>query len=110
MDDKAPYIAVKVPEKGDNRGKKIQILFLWQYYVFSKCYYKPNKCYSKTNVTVKLQLRYNFKVQRSYASETYVLLLFTLKMGEKNHSLGINTHAYSVVITYQYILSIIMNK
>lgn len=104
MDDKAPYIAVKVPEKGDNRGKKIQILFLWQYYVFSKCYYKPNKCYSKTNVTVKLQLRYNFKVRRSYARETYVLLLFTLKMRK------INTHAYSVVITYQYILSIIMYK
>lgn len=40
----------------------------------------------------------------------YVLLLFTLKMGKKKHSLGINTHAYSVVITYQYILSIIMYK
>lgn len=93
MDDKAPYIAVKVPEKGDNRGKKIQILFLWQYYVFSKCYYKPNKCYSKTNVTViiKLQLRYNFKVQRSYASKTYVLLLFTLKMGKKTILLAL-TH------------------
>lgn len=76
MDDKAPYIAVKVPKKGDDREK----MFLWQYYVFSKCFYKPNKCYSKTNVTVKLQLRYNFKVQRSYASETYVLLLFTLKV------------------------------
>lgn len=78
MDDKAPYNAVKVPKKGDDQEK----MFLWQYYVFSKCYYKPNKCYSKTNVTVKLQLRYTFKVQRSYASETYVLLLFTLKMGE----------------------------
>lgn len=47
MDDKAPYIAVKVPEKGDNRGKKSKFCF------YGNTMYFQNVIINQINVILK---------------------------------------------------------